>query len=108
MDEPEKLLRTCQLAELLEISPKTVTRWANENGLPVAAKTALGGHRRYRWSDVEVWVKEMETRKEANHEVLRQKAHETHGFRNDPQPDSSTSSTPVPVGGPNGAGRVAP
>ena len=38
-------LRTAQVAEILYVSPKTVSRWAKEGKLPFL-KT-LGGHRRY-------------------------------------------------------------
>jgi excisionase family DNA binding protein len=38
-------LRTAQVAELLQVSPKTVSRWAQEGMLPYFR--TLGGHRRY-------------------------------------------------------------
>ena len=38
-------LRTAEVADLLYVSPKTVSRWAKEGKLPFL-KT-LGGHRRY-------------------------------------------------------------
>jgi excisionase family DNA binding protein len=38
-------LRTGAVAEILSVSPKTVSRWAKEGKLPFL-KT-LGGHRRY-------------------------------------------------------------
>jgi excisionase family DNA binding protein len=38
-------LRTAEVANLLYVSPKTVSRWAKEGKLPFL-KT-LGGHRRY-------------------------------------------------------------
>jgi excisionase family DNA binding protein len=40
-----KYLRTAQVAELLQVSPKTVSRWAQEGRLPYLR--TLGGHRRY-------------------------------------------------------------
>jgi excisionase family DNA binding protein len=40
-----KYLRTAQVAELLQVSPKTVSRWAQEGMLPYVR--TLGGHRRY-------------------------------------------------------------
>jgi excisionase family DNA binding protein len=40
-----KYLRTAQVAELLQVSPKTVSRWAQEGRLPFFR--TLGGHRRY-------------------------------------------------------------
>ena len=38
-------LRTAEVADILHVSPKTVSRWAKEGKLPFL-KT-LGGHRRY-------------------------------------------------------------
>ena len=38
-------LRTAQVADILHVSPKTISRWAMEERLPFM-KT-LGGHRRY-------------------------------------------------------------
>lgn len=38
-------LQTAQVADILHVSPKTVSRWAKEGRLPFL-KT-LGGHRRY-------------------------------------------------------------
>ena len=38
-------LTTSEVAELLHVSPKTVTRWAREGRLPHSR--TLGGHRRY-------------------------------------------------------------
>jgi excisionase family DNA binding protein len=38
-------LRTAQVAQLLQVSPKTVSRWAQEGMLPYLR--TLGGHRRY-------------------------------------------------------------
>jgi excisionase family DNA binding protein len=38
-------LRTAEVAEILHVSPKTVSRWAKESKLPFLR--TLGGHRRY-------------------------------------------------------------
>jgi len=43
--QEETYLRTAQVAELLQVSPKTVSRWAKEGKLPFLF--TLGGHRRY-------------------------------------------------------------
>ncbi len=46
----EKLLTPSEVASLFRVDPKTVTRWA-KSGKITAIKT-LGGHRRYRESEV--------------------------------------------------------
>jgi excisionase family DNA binding protein len=38
-------LRTAEVADILHVSPKTVSRWAKEGQLPFLR--TLGGHRRY-------------------------------------------------------------
>jgi excisionase family DNA binding protein len=38
-------LRSAQVAEILQVSPKTVSRWAQQGLLP--CQRTLGGHRRY-------------------------------------------------------------
>ena len=47
MVEPKQpiYLRTSEVAELLLVSPKTVTRWARDGKLPFVR--TLGNHRRY-------------------------------------------------------------
>jgi excisionase family DNA binding protein len=40
-----------EVAEVLRVSPKTVTRWAKEGKL--ASRRTLGGHRRYARADIE-------------------------------------------------------
>jgi excisionase family DNA binding protein len=42
---PLSYLRAAEVADILHVSPKTVSRWAKEGKLPFL-KT-LGGHRRY-------------------------------------------------------------
>ena len=51
-------LRTAQLAEILYVSPKTVSRWAKEGKLPFL-KT-LGGHRRYPASEIRQLAAELQ------------------------------------------------
>ena len=41
----DRYLRTSEVATLLHVSPKTVSRWAKEGRLPYLA--TLGGHRRF-------------------------------------------------------------
>lgn len=45
MARREKYLRTSEVALKLQVSPKTVSRWAKEGRLPYLA--TLGGHRRF-------------------------------------------------------------
>jgi excisionase family DNA binding protein len=42
---PSSYLRVGEAAELLQVSPKTVCRWAMDGKLPF--QRTLGGHRRY-------------------------------------------------------------
>ena len=55
--QPSELryLRTAQVAELLHVSPKTVSRWAQEGRLPYVR--TLGGHRRYPDAEIRELVK---------------------------------------------------
>jgi excisionase family DNA binding protein len=48
-------LRTAQVAELLQVSPKTVSRWAQEGMLPHFR--TLGGHRRYPNREIRAMLK---------------------------------------------------
>ena len=48
--EPEALLTPAEVASLFRVDPKTVTRWANTGKL--TSLRTLGGHRRYRESEV--------------------------------------------------------
>ena len=51
MNEPhERLLTPREVAALFRVDPKTVTRWADEGRL--SSVRTLGGHRRYRESQV--------------------------------------------------------
>jgi excisionase family DNA binding protein len=43
--EAPSFLRPAEVADLLSVSPKTVSRWAEEGKLPFLM--TLGGHRRY-------------------------------------------------------------
>lgn len=49
--DPEALLTPGEVAVLFRVDPKTVTRWAAAGRLP-SIRTP-GGHRRFRWGDVE-------------------------------------------------------
>ena len=50
-------LRTAEVADLLSVSPKTVSRWAKEGKLPFL-KT-LGGHRRYPEAEIRQLAEEL-------------------------------------------------
>lgn len=45
MEETNEFLRTAEVARLLHVSPKTISRWAKEEKLPFVM--TLGGHRRF-------------------------------------------------------------
>ena len=47
---PEALLTPAEVAALFRVDPKTVTRWAKTGKL--TSLRTLGGHRRYRESEV--------------------------------------------------------
>lgn len=47
---PEQLLTPAEVAALFRVDPKTVTRWAKAGKL--TSIRTLGGHRRYRESEV--------------------------------------------------------
>lgn len=48
--DTEKLLTPAEVAELFRVDPKTVTRWAKAGKLD--SIRTLGGHRRYRESEI--------------------------------------------------------
>ena len=52
MDDQQRAsyLRTAEVAAILHVSPKTITRWAKEGRLPHSR--TLGGHRRYSSEDI--------------------------------------------------------
>jgi excisionase family DNA binding protein len=49
--EQEVLLTPAEVSKLFRVDPKTVTRWAKAGKL--TAIRTLGGHRRYRQSEVQ-------------------------------------------------------
>jgi excisionase family DNA binding protein len=51
----EKLLTPAEVASLLRVDPKTVTRWAKAGKL--TSIRTLGGHRRYKESEVKNLLK---------------------------------------------------
>ena len=58
--QPEVLLTPAEVAKLFRVDPKTVTRWAKAGKL--TAIRTLGGHRRYRRSEVESLLTKSENR----------------------------------------------
>ncbi|HZA26889.1 MAG TPA: BldC family transcriptional regulator [Actinomycetota bacterium] len=44
-EEAAGYLKTAEVADMLHVSPKTVTRWAKDGKLPHSR--TLGGHRRF-------------------------------------------------------------
>jgi excisionase family DNA binding protein len=59
---PDALLTPSEVAAMFRVNPKTVTRWARSG--KISAIRTLGGHRRFRASDVRRYL---ET---AEHEVV--------------------------------------
>jgi excisionase family DNA binding protein len=55
--EASSYLRAAEVAEILYVSPKTVTRWAKEGRLPFM-KT-LGGHHRYPEAEIRELAEEL-------------------------------------------------
>jgi excisionase family DNA binding protein len=53
-------LRTSEVAGLLHVSPKTVSRWAQEGKLPFLR--TLGGHRRYPDNEIRALADEQRMR----------------------------------------------
>ena len=50
MPDHEELLTPSEVAELFRVNPKTVTRWARAG--KISAIRTLGGHRRFRKSEI--------------------------------------------------------
>ena len=48
--EPEQLLTPSEVAAMFRVNPKTVSRWARTG--KISAVRTLGGHRRFRASDI--------------------------------------------------------
>ena len=55
-----RYLHPAEVADLLHVSPKTVSRWAKDGKLPFL-KT-LGGHRRYPAAEIRQLVEELQVR----------------------------------------------
>jgi excisionase family DNA binding protein len=57
-DAPERLLTPSEVAALFRVNPKTVTRWARAG--KIEAIRTLGGHRRFRASEIRSKLEEMQ------------------------------------------------
>ncbi len=53
--DQEILLTPAEVAKIFRVDPKTVTRWAKAG--KITAIRTLGGHRRYRQSEIQALVK---------------------------------------------------
>jgi excisionase family DNA binding protein len=53
-DEQDDLLTPSEVARRFKVDPKTVTRWANAGKL--SSFKTLGGHRRFKASEVEALI----------------------------------------------------
>ncbi|HEY2330689.1 MAG TPA: BldC family transcriptional regulator [Acidimicrobiales bacterium] len=54
---PDALLTPAEVARLFRVNPKTVTRWARAGKL--TAIRTLGGHRRFRASEIQRCLEEV-------------------------------------------------
>jgi excisionase family DNA binding protein len=59
LGDHDALLTPAEVAQLFRVNPKTVTRWARTGKLP--AIRTLGGHRRFRASEIRRCMEEMST-----------------------------------------------
>ena len=56
--QPDALLTPAEVAALFRVNPKTVTRWARAG--KITAIRTLGGHRRFRQSEIRRCLELME------------------------------------------------
>ncbi|HEY3723093.1 MAG TPA: BldC family transcriptional regulator [Acidimicrobiia bacterium] len=61
-DDPNALLTPGEVAERFKVSPRTVGRWARDGR--IQAIRTLGGHRRFRASEVAAAIAKTETEPE--------------------------------------------
>jgi excisionase family DNA binding protein len=59
LNSPEALLTPSEVAALFRVNPKTVTRWARAGKLN--AIRTLGGHRRFKASEIRKCLEELST-----------------------------------------------
>ena len=60
METSDRLLTPGEVASLFRVDPKTVTRWARAG--KITAIRTLGGHRRFRASEIRRYLAEAERR----------------------------------------------
>lgn len=58
LTQPDALLTPAEVAALFRVNPKTVTRWARAG--KISAIRTLGGHRRFRASEIRRSLEQME------------------------------------------------
>ena len=61
-DAPDALLTPSEVAAMFRVNPKTVTRWARAGKL--TAIRTLGGHRRFRASEIRRCLEELSSEPE--------------------------------------------
>lgn len=61
-EEHEQLLTPSEVAAMFRVNPKTVTRWARAG--KISAIRTLGGHRRFRASEIKKYLEHVESESE--------------------------------------------
>jgi excisionase family DNA binding protein len=56
--EPEQLLTPSEVAAMFRVNPKTVTRWARAG--KISAIRTLGGHRRFKASEIRKFLDQVD------------------------------------------------
>ena len=56
--DPDALLTPSEVAEMFRVNPKTVTRWARAG--KISAIRTLGGHRRFRASEIRKFLDQVD------------------------------------------------
>jgi excisionase family DNA binding protein len=60
--EPEELLTPSEVAAMFRVNPKTVTRWARSG--KISAIRTLGGHRRFRATEIRKFLEQVDEGRE--------------------------------------------
>jgi excisionase family DNA binding protein len=56
--QPEQLLTPSEVAAMFRVNPKTVTRWARAG--KISAIRTLGGHRRFKASEIRKYLEQVD------------------------------------------------